>query len=97
MAADSPRWGWNPAVFDDPGSLQYWLEFIDTSSSLGLYSVNKIGRRSKVLTNDKITSLFNMEIPDIVFFQNTGDIEKNAEIIKEYNTIGQKWCMINEN
>lgn len=46
---------------------KYFLDFIDTSSELGKYSVSAIGRRGDVVTDDKINCLFEPEIPDVVF------------------------------
>jgi len=58
---------WNPSVYLNPGELDYWLDFIDTDATLGKYSVNQIGRRTKAVNDSKITSLFNPMIPDIIF------------------------------
>ena len=33
--------GWNPAVYTDPDTLRFWLDFIDSgSAAIGGYSVN---------------------------------------------------------
>ena len=45
----------------------YFLDFIDTDSELGIYSVAAIGRRSDVIQNDDINCLFEPEIPNIIF------------------------------
>lgn len=45
----------------------FFLDFIDTSSALGEYSVNNIGRRTNVTINQDINCLFEPEIPNIVF------------------------------
>lgn len=82
---DESDWeGWNPDVYTDPGKISYWLDFIDTGSSLGYYSVNKIGRRSKVINSSDVTSIYNMEVPDIVFIENPGDISELNETIQKY-------------
>ena len=55
----------------------FFLDFIDANSSqLGMYSVNAIGRREDVISNDKINCLFVPEIPDIIFL-NTTDPSQN--------------------
>lgn len=58
------RSGWNPAVFDDPGSLEYWLDYID----LPKYSIEAIGRRSKIVTNNEISVLWEPIIPPVIFY-----------------------------
>lgn len=45
----------------------YFLDFIDSSGSLGKYSVNAIGRRSDVIVDEDVNCLFEPEIPNIVF------------------------------
>lgn len=56
----------------------YFLDFIDSSSSLGEFSVSNIGRRSDVVNNDNINCLFQPDIPDVVFL-NTDDLETLGE------------------
>ena len=44
----------------------YFLDFIDSASSkFGEWGVNNIGRRSDVVSNDKINCLFEAEIPNV--------------------------------
>jgi hypothetical protein len=67
------NWGsdhWNSSVANNPGEINYWLDFIDTSSALGKYSVNEIGRRTKVVNSDDIKTVYNKEVPDIMFIKN---------------------------
>lgn len=45
----------------------YFLDFIDTTSELGKYSISAIGRRSDVVQDDKINCLFEPEIPNVIF------------------------------
>ena len=45
----------------------WYLDFIDTSTPLGKYSVDAIGRRTNVTVNEDINCLFQPEIPNIVF------------------------------
>lgn len=80
---------WNPDVFNNPSSLNYWLDFIDTSSEMGRYSINEIGRRTKVINDNNIKSIYNIEVPDIIF------IEKIDEsLIEKYNIMGQKYFVL---
>lgn len=71
--------GWNADVRDNPSKLDYWLDFIDASSALGQYSIEQIGRRTKVSNNDKLTSIYNKEVPDLVFISPSDTVEENQK------------------
>lgn len=81
---------WNPDVFNDPGSINFWLDFIDTSSALGKYSIKNIGRRTKVVNNNDIKTVYNSEVPDVVFYQKSQYSESEEQELRNYyNSIGQ--------
>lgn len=94
--ADYPEYNhWNPSVREDPASLVFWIDFIDTTSEVGKYAVSQIGRRMKVVNNDNIKILFTKQIPPIVFisdYQEVADLleieyadaEDAAEKVREY-------------
>lgn len=94
--ADYPEYNhWNPNVREDPASLIFWIDFIDTTSEVGKYAVSQIGRRMKVVNNDDIKILFTKQIPPIVFipdYQEVADLleieytnaEDAAEKVREY-------------
>ena len=94
--ADYPAYNyWNPSVKEDPASLIFWIDFIDTTSEVGKYAVSQIGRRMKVVNNDDIKILFTKQIPPIVFipdYQEVADLleieyadaEDAAEKVREY-------------
>lgn len=71
--------GWNADVRNNPSKLDYWLDFIDASSALGQYSVKQIGRRTKVSNNDKLTSIYNKEVPDLIFISPSDTVEENQK------------------
>jgi len=73
-------------VFNNPEKLVFWLDFIDSSSEIGKYSVGQIGRRTKVVNNNDIKTIYNKEVPDIVFIP--ADTENMQELISHYNAIG---------
>lgn len=93
---DYPEYNhWNPSVREDPASLVFWIDFIDTTSEVGKYAVSQIGRRMKVVNNDDIKILFTKQIPPIVFipdYQEVADLleieytnaEDAAEKVREY-------------
>lgn len=80
---------WNPDVFNDPGSINFWLDFIDTSSALGKYSIKNIGRRTKVVNNNDIKTVYNSEVPDVVFIEGL-----NQDLIVKYQGIGQRFFIL---
>lgn len=81
---------WNPDVFNDLGSINFWLDFIDTSSALGKYSIKNIGRRTKVVNNNDIKTVYNSEVPDVVFYQKSQYSESEEQELRNYyNSIGQ--------
>lgn len=80
---------WNPDVFNDPGSINFWLDFIDTSSTLGKYSIKNIGRRTKVVNNNDIKTVYNSEVPDVVFIEGL-----DQDLIVKYQGIGQRFFIL---
>ena len=90
---NKPAWDrydhWNPDVLNNPKSIRYQLDFIDTGSALGQYSVNEIGRRSKIVSDSKIKSVYNNEVPDVVFMEGY-----DQTLIAEYKGIGQRYFVL---
>lgn len=80
---------WNPDVFNDPGSINFWLDFIDTSSALDKYSIKNIGRRTKVINNNDIKTVYNSEVPDVVFIEGL-----DQDLIVKYQGIGQRFFIL---
>lgn len=80
---------WNPDVSNDPGSINFWLDFIDTSSALGKYSIKNIGRRTKVVNNNDIKTVYNSEVPDVVFIEGL-----DQDLIVKYQGIGQRFFIL---
>lgn len=56
-----------PELVANPSMMTYFLDFLDTNSTLQYLNVNNIGRRTIVEQNDKINCLFLPSIPEIVF------------------------------
>lgn len=85
---------WNPDVYNDPKKLNFWLDFIDDAASISKYSINMIGRRTKVVNDDDIKILFANEVPDVIFL----DEEQWQDEAKrqEYDSIGQKYFRLED-
>lgn len=85
--------GWNPAIYIDPSLITYWLDFIDVDQLISKYSVNKIGRRTKALTKTNMSLLYKLNVPDVIFFENTGEADL-IQKIEEYTLEGQAYCAL---
>ena len=59
-------------VLKTPSDIDYFLDFIDSASALSELSISNIGRRQKVIVDDKINCIFEPEIPNLILL-NTGD------------------------
>lgn len=91
---DNKRKGWNPNVYNDPASLQYWLDFIDSSAPIGKYSVSEIGRRAKINNVNTISLLYQTEVPDVIYVLNDGSNQAEIdEAKKNFVLYGQKYCL----
>ena len=85
--------GWNPAIYIDPSLITYWLDFIDVDQLVSNYSVNQIGRRTKTLTKTNLSLLYKLEVPDVIFFENTGEADL-IQKIEQYQLEGQAYCAL---
>ena len=90
---------WNPLVFTSPGSLDYWLDFLDDGDDLRKYSCSAIGRRTKVVNDNNVTSIFNGEVQDVLFIENvlgtaSNDIDLLNAKIEKAESLGQKYIII---
>lgn len=87
---------WKFDKTNNPENVTYWMDFIDSGTSLGKYSVNNIGCRTKVTNSDSVRALINAEIPDIIYEENPKDIEVMKKKIQEFNLDSQKYCFLTE-
>ena len=85
---------WNPKVYTDPQSLDYWLEFLDGNDSMRKYSVKAIGKRNKTVNKDSITSIFNSEVPDLLYVNSDfkNDTER-SKVLNKLNSSGQSYLL----
>ena len=56
-------------VKNNPENIDFFLDFIDTQSAIGEYSVKNIGRRSVVINDDTINCIFAPPVKDIVLIK----------------------------
>ena len=75
----------------------YWLDFIEGASggetNLSQFNVNKIGRRTKIVTQKDVNCLFSENIPPYIYINADGDVSderKQAEQIGNMEAIQVK-------
>ena len=68
---------------EQPNNIDFFLDFIDTNSSLAQFSIDNIGRRTTVLVDDMVNCIFQPDNPDIVIIQTgtstTSEIREQCE------------------
>lgn len=55
------------SVREKPSGIDFFLDMIDDDAAVGQYNVQNIGRRSEVVSDDKINCVFEPDVPDIIF------------------------------
>ena len=78
------------------GDLDYFLDFIDSSSAIGEFAIKNIGRRTKVVNNDKINCIFEANIPDVILINLGLGAEEVQKKKQEADTRGQKYLQVSE-
>lgn len=83
--------GFRPEVLAS-WDVDYFLDFIDSNEKIGQFNIDNIGRRTKVVNDDKVNCLFAAEIPDLVLIQtNKEDTEEKR---KECEARGQAFTQV---
>ena len=73
-------------------TLDYYLDFIDSDSKISQLSIDKIGKRTKVLVDDKINCIFEPEIPNIVILE--AGQPNTDELRAKYGNRGETWAQV---
>ena len=66
------NFGWSYAYLNDPASLVFWFDFLDTTGELGQFSVPMIGPRPKTKTDKDVKSIDYLKTPNIIFGASAG-------------------------
>lgn len=72
---DQTKKYWTKQIINDPSSLNFWFDFLDADTDsrnnrqdyLGYYSTRRIGDRSKSINDNKVTSIYFREVPNLIF------------------------------
>lgn len=79
----------------NPYEMDFFLDFIDSHAAIGEFSVENIGRRSKVINDDSVNCLFEPDIPDLVIIQKG---QKDTEKLrKECEDRNQDYIQVDSN
>lgn len=89
----------NGKFFDEvlkyPSDIDFYLDFIDTGADISEISITNIGRRTKVINDDKVNCVFEPEIPDLVLLNQAA--EDIAELRQECENKGQDYIQLSQN
>ncbi|MBO5424380.1 MAG: hypothetical protein J6A25_02600 [Lachnospiraceae bacterium] len=86
----------------DSASMDYYLDFIDTNSELGKFSIKTIGRRTKAVTDKDVTMLYRPPTPDHIILEmlpstaTQQEIKERQEYIDHLNSIGQSFLVVSQ-
>ena len=80
------------SALNDPTSINYFLDFIDSTAAISELSINNIGKRSKVISNNDINCIFASEIPNLVLIEKGK--EDTAEKVQECQAAGQDFIQV---
>lgn len=56
---------WSRAVYEDPESLLFWFDFLD--SDLSKFSVQYVGTRSEAINDKDVSAIYYRETPTVIF------------------------------
>lgn len=81
-----------PEVLNDPSTIDYFLDFIDSEEAISQFSIGNMGRRTIVKNSNDYNCVFEKEVPDYVLIE-TGT-EETASKIAECNNRNQDYILV---
>ncbi len=86
-------WDFDEHKFKDlnPAGIDFFLDILDSGAEVGQYNVQNIGRRSEIVSDDKINCVFEQEVPDIVIISTDTEDATMQAIRDECENLGQFW------
>lgn len=96
---DKKRLYWNASVFENPESLNFWIDFLDDEYELAQFSVPMVGDRTKVVNEDKAGAIIFKEIPDIILYdkfkdENKTELDRDSLRNKLDEVTGYTWVYL---
>lgn len=83
---------WRENAKNTPSDIDFFLDFIDSGAAISELSVPNIGRRTKVINDDKINCLFEPHIPDFIMIE--AGSEGATAAIQECAAKGQDYILV---
>lgn len=71
---------WNINIIKSPKSLNFWLDFLDNNGELQKYSIENMGLQQIAVSSDNINSLYNKNIPNIIYYSTNIDNKNKGYI-----------------
>ena len=93
---DFDKHNFKDSVNENPSSIDFFLDLLDSGSEVGKYNIQNCGRRSKVVSDDKINCVFEQEVPDIVIINKDSENEEMEAIRAECDNLGQVYIQVDE-
>ena len=78
----------------DPSSMDYFLDFIDSNAAISELSISNIGKRSKVVVDEKINCIFEKDIPNLVMIDSSQDSSIVQQLREEAQKKGQDYIQV---
>lgn len=72
---------------EDPSSLDYFLDFIDSTASISELSIQNIGKRTKIIQDDSINCIFERKIPNLIMINSN---QSQEDVIQQRNEAVKK-------
>ena len=89
---DTQTGDFHKEVKETPSDIDYYLDFIDSGAAISELSISNIGRRTKVINDDKINCIFEPKIPDFVLIEKDG--ANVSKLRDECSNKGQKFIQV---
>ena len=80
-------------VLKTPSDIDFFLDIIDSSAAISQFSVSNIGRRTKVVNDNKVNCIFEPDIPDFILIE-IGNTEETKKKREECEKRGQKYIQV---
>ena len=74
-----------------PNTVKYWIDIIN-NDSLNKFKVVNIGKRTKVITDDKINCMFEPFFPNVCFIE--ASMPNTSDLRKKYKALGQAFYQL---
>lgn len=92
---DPAQGGWVNTVKDNPAVLDFWIDFMDTSSEMGQYSIQTIGHRPKSVNDSNTVAIYYKQVPKVLLLTD-GETEliSKEKLQDYYNLSGYSFVQI---